>query len=233
MVTPLVDNRLRVETPEGVEIALDAAGPLARLLAAGFDFGIRLVVYSFLGTILAFLGEMGMGIFLICMFFIEWGYPIYFEMYSKGATPGKSLMKLQVVHADGTPISWHGSILRNLLRVADFLPFGYIGGIVSMCVTGRFQRLGDLAADTIVCYRVEETSTEQAAFAHAEPVVISESLSLEEQVAIVSFAERSQRLGPERAQELAILLEPLTGHRGGRKNLEFLRGLANRILRWA
>ncbi|MFU8805094.1 MAG: RDD family protein, partial [Bradymonadaceae bacterium] len=210
MVNELVDNRLSVETPEGVEFAIDSAGPLARLLAATIDFSIRAIVYSTLGIAFAFLGKTGMGLFMICLFFIEWGYPIYFEMYHNGSTPGKRLLKLQVLHTDGTPISWHGSILRNLLRVADFLPFGYVAGMVSMSATSRFQRLGDLAADTIVCYRTEVHTTYRPSHDDVEAVVVTEPLNLDEQRAIVSFAERSQRLGPERAQELASILEPLT-----------------------
>jgi uncharacterized RDD family membrane protein YckC len=234
MVTPPVDNRISIETPEGVEFVVDAAGPLPRILAAAFDMTLRSIAYMFLASLLGMLGDMGTGLLFICVFTIEWGYPIYFEMYHRGQTPGKMMMKLQTLHADGTPISWQGSILRNLLRVADFLPFGYVAGVVSMVMTGKFQRLGDLAADTIVCYRPGEVvPPREEAFADAEPVVVSEPLSLEEQKAIVSFAERSQRFGPERAQELAAIVEPLTGSASGKNNLQFLRGLANRIVRWA
>ncbi len=232
----LVDNRLNIETPEGVEFHRTPAGPLARLMAASIDLGIRIVVYIALSTTLFTFGNVGTGLLLIAMFCIEWGYPIAFEMYASGATPGKKAMNLQVLHTDGTPVGWHASIIRNLLRIADFLPLGYAFGIVSMAATSHFQRLGDLAAGTVVCYAENTRSTAQAQaralqIPRVEPVLIAETLTSEEQAAIVSFAERSRFLGPERSQEVAAIIEPLSGTDSGKENLSFLYGLANRIVR--
>lgn len=230
----LVDNRLNIETPEGVEFHRTPAGPLARLLAASLDLGIRLAAYVALSTTLISFGNVGTGLLLISMFCLEWGYPIAFEMYANGATPGKKVMNLQVLHTDGTPVGWHASIVRNLLRIADFLPLGYAFGIASMAATNHFQRLGDLAAGTVVCYTENARSTAQAQalqIPRVEPVLIAEALTGEEQAAIVSFAERSRFLGPERSQEIAALIEPLSGSNSGKENLSFLYGLANRIVR--
>ncbi len=234
----LVDNRLNIETPEGVEFQLTLAGPLPRIIAAIIDLTIRAIAYMAMVTVLGLMGDSGIGLLLIAMFAIEWGYPIAFEMYANGATPGKKIMKLHVLHTDGTPIGWHASIIRNLLRIADFLPFGYAFGIVSMSATSNFQRLGDLAAGTAVCYQStalsinnRQTNNQQnRQLPETELVFISEVLASDEQAAIVSFAERSRSLGPERAQEIAEIIEPLSGEKSGRKNLVFLHGLARRIL---
>lgn len=248
MVAPLVDNRLSVETPEGVELTLDLAGPVPRIVAGFVDLLIRGTVYVVLVIALSDAGDTGFAFLLLAFFLLEWAYPIVFEMYNHGATPGKRLLALQVLHADGTPVSWHGSILRNLLRAADFMPVGYALGIVTMAGTGRFQRLGDLAADTIVCYRHRPRSPagdarrvgeagapadEAADATGTTPVLAAQSLTLEEQRAILAFDERSPQLGPGRSEELAAILEPLTRTESPREGVAFLRRLAERIVRWA
>ena len=229
----LVDNRYTIETPEGVAFAVDLAGPVPRIWAAVIDLCVRGVVHLGLLIALALFEQLGMGIYLICAFLLEWAYPIYFEMYHQGQTPGKKLFDLQVLNADATPVSWKGSVLRNLLRVADFLPAGYLLGVATMAGTRRFQRLGDLAGDTVVCYRTDHRLTGFDDLPDAPPVTVSRQLSLEEQAAIVAFAERSRRWSPARNAELAKILEPLTGNRSGSRAVEFLRGLANRIVKWA
>jgi hypothetical protein len=152
-------------------------------------------------------------------------------MYRDGATPGKKVFDLQVVGADGTPINWHGSILRNLLRTADFLPAGYALGIIMMASTGRFQRLGDLAGDTVVCYRMGDENISAGGLPDVDPVTTTEQLTIEEQRAIVQFAERSKRWNYTRNAELARILKPLTGTKNGPKGISFLQGLANWITR--
>jgi uncharacterized RDD family membrane protein YckC len=231
-----LDTIQTIETPEGVEFEVHLAGPLPRMLAATLDLFIRGIVYLLMAVPLAFLGEVGIGLLLLAMFVIEWGYPIYFEMYRDGATPGKMVFGLQVVGADGTPINWHGSVLRNLLRTADFLPVGYALGIVVMAATGRFQRLGDLAGDTVVCYRMPDTSMGAGPMGadqlpDADPVTTAEQLTIEEQKAVVQFAERSKHWNYTRNAELARLLEPLTHTKDGQGGIGYLRGLANWITR--
>lgn len=226
-----LDTIQTIETPEGVEFEVHLAGPLPRMLAATLDLCIRGVIYVVMAIPLAFLGDVGMGLLLLAMFVLEWGYPIYFEMYQDGATPGKKVFDLQVVGADGTPINWHGSILRNLLRTADFLPAGYALGIIVMAATGRFQRLGDLAGDTVVCYRTTDALTNAGDLPEADPVTTAAQLTIEEQRAIVQFAERSKHWNYTRNAELARLVEPLTGTKNGPEGISFLQGLANWITR--
>jgi uncharacterized RDD family membrane protein YckC len=87
---------------------------------------------------------------LLSLFLIEWGYFVAFEAGWNGTTPGKRALKLRVVKVGGYPLSFMDAVLRNLLRTADFLPVGYLLGLVAMTWDGRFARLGDRAAGTMV-----------------------------------------------------------------------------------
>ena len=103
-LTPL-DSIVRVETPEGVELELRTAGPLPRAFAWLIDISIRGAIHLFLFAVLLTLDRLGYGLFLITLFALEWFYPVLFEVYFGGATPGKRAMGLQVLHDDGTPVA--------------------------------------------------------------------------------------------------------------------------------
>jgi uncharacterized RDD family membrane protein YckC len=204
----MLDTTRSIETPEGIELSLRVAGPVVRALAWCIDLGIRSIVYSLLALFLSYLGELGHGIFFIAIFVLEWFYPVVFEVYRQGATPGKRAFKIKVLHEWGTPVNWSAAMIRNLLRFVDFLPFFYGFGLVTMLINKYFKRIGDLAAGTIVVYDDDKmkpvTLPEEPA--RAMPV----SLPLEEQLAIINFAERAQQLPPARKLELANLVTDLT-----------------------
>ncbi len=203
-----LDTRYRYETPEGIELELTVAGPLVRGLAWGVDFAIRAVCYLVLLYLLSLLGGVGTAMLLICFFLIEWFYPVYFEMRS-GMTPGKKIFSLRVIQADGSPLSWSSSLLRNLIRAADFLPFLYATGFLATLANPRFQRLGDLAATTIVVH--EEPAGRPVAIAEAPARPLPWPLRYDEQLLVLRFAERAARLSAARRQELAGLLAGFTG----------------------
>jgi len=223
-----LDTIETIETPEGVEFDVYLAGPLARILAAALDLIIRGLVYAVLAVPAGILGDFGLGLMLVAIFVIEWGYPIFFELYKDGSILRKKVLGLRALNADGTPIGWKGSILRNLLRSADFLPFGYALGIITMACTGRFQRLGDLAGGTVVCYRRAHHPVGQR-LPDAIPVSTGIRLQWEEQRAIVRFAERSRATGFSRNAELARLLDDLTGTQSATVAIAHLQGLAQWI----
>lgn len=200
MSEPLLDTRLRQETPEGVELTLSPAGPLPRALAWAIDFAIRGVVYALLGSVLVALGSGGAGLGLIAGFLLEWGYPVYFE-YRSGSTPGKQALSLRVVHEDGSPLTFGSALLRNLVRFVDFFPVGYVVGLCSCLVSTRFQRLGDLAAGSLVVHVIDSLPRPLPESVPPRPPALP--LTLEEQRAIVAFAERSALWSEERQEELA------------------------------
>jgi hypothetical protein len=133
---------------------------------------------------------------------------VLFEVLNQGRSPGKQWMGLRVVQDDGTPIGWSASLLRNLLRFVDMLPFGYFLGAISCLQHPNFKRLGDLAAGTLVIYREHPLTRPQ--LPAAEPRRPAIALTLAEQRAILGFAERQGKLSEARVTELAaILAQPL------------------------
>ncbi len=206
-----LDTTWHYETPEGIILKLKIAGPVARAFAWLMDFLIRIGAYIVLSLILTFLDKTGWGIMLILFFLIEWFYPVFFEVRS-GATPGKKMIGLSVIHYNGTPIHITSSLLRNLLRAADFFPFCYGAGLVTMLINRDFKRLGDIAAGTLVVYK--EKSTDRYNLKQQVPKKPPSGLKVKEQQAILDLAERSENLSGERCVELAEILTDLTGKQG-------------------
>ncbi|MEM6533770.1 MAG: RDD family protein [Myxococcota bacterium] len=201
-----VDSIHRVETPEGVHLDLRTAGPLARGLAWLIDFMARMLVAFGIGIPLSYLGYFGDGMMWLLLFALEWLYPMLFEVYRDGSTPGKQLLDLRVVQLDGTPVGWAASFTRNLLRAADFAPWLYGTGVLSALMSDKFQRLGDIAAGTLVVYRSGVVGTRVSVSVTPHPPAAE--LTLEEQRAIIAFAQRLHRIPSARAEELAQIVAP-------------------------
>lgn len=197
-----------METPEGIDLILRPAGLVSRSLAFVIDLLIRGVLLIALFLLLDALGEFGSGVFVLALFLINWWYAVLFEVLHQGRTPGKQIMGLRVVHDDGTPVGWSASLLRNLLRFVDMLPFGYSVGAFACLQHPQFKRLGDLAAGTLVIYR--DTPASRSELVDVAPVIPTVALTLDEQRAVLAFAERHNSLSAARAEELAgLLVEPL------------------------
>ena len=224
----MLDTARRVATPEGVEITLRVAGPVPRALAYTLDLLLRGAVMFALMIAVSALGNFGSAIMLLAAFLLEWLYPVYFEVLSAGATPGKRAMGLIVLNDDGTPVRWPASLTRNLLRAIDFLPFLYFIGFVTMVANRDFKRLGDLAANTLVVYRDEKPAA--ASIPEASPIAPSIPLTLAEQRTLLDFSERSNRLTAERAAELAEIVAPLTSGHSGPAAVQQLVGIANHLV---
>lgn len=218
-----LDTTYTVNTPEGIALQLAPAGPVPRLLAWLVDVLLRSLISGLLFAGLATLGRLGMGIALILTFLLEWFYPVYFELRHAGQTPGKKMLGLYVAQADASPVTLAASLLRNLLRVVDFLPLLYGCGFASMMLNRRFQRLGDLAADTVVLHKTSHYGHNP--LPATEPVRPEAALTLPEQQAILLFAQRSQTLPPARQEELARLTGPLVANRDNATH--WLHGIAN------
>ncbi len=203
----LLDTTHDIATPEGVELKLPVAGLAGRTLAWLIDAMIKLVGIFVGAIVAAFLGEAGTGLYLILLFASFWLYNVLFEVFNRGATPGKKALGLRVMNMNGTPVGWAGSTIRNLLRAVDALPGCYLLGFLSVMLSRRFQRLGDLAAGTIV---VHETKAQNLNLdTEGAPLPVKVPLSAAEQQAIVSFAEWAPRINAERVDELAEILEPV------------------------
>ena len=144
---------LKIETPENVILTYQLAGPAIRLGAYMIDWGIRAVVltiiFLFVGCAGIMLPGTAMGVATISMFVMEWCYFIVAEGFFRGKTIGKHVLGLRVIHDRGHPLTFWGSMIRNLLRGIDCMPL-YGPAFTSMVLTQRLQRLGDLIAGTVV-----------------------------------------------------------------------------------
>jgi uncharacterized RDD family membrane protein YckC len=150
-----LDLYLRVETPEDVVLSYRLAGPALRLWAYLIDLLVRIGLCTGMmmmlncSGLLFLLPGTALGIFLVLVFIAEWGYYIIGEGFFRGKTIGKQIFRLRVIHEEGYPITFWAAFLRNIVRAADFLAL-YGVALLTMIVAGKFQRLGDLAARTIV-----------------------------------------------------------------------------------
>lgn len=205
----LLDNTHRIETPEGIDLLLRPAGLVPRALAFAVDLAIRATLLLVLGFGLTLLGQFGLGSGALLLFVVQWWYMVLFEVFNQGRSPGKQLLGLQVLHEDGTPVGVGASLLRNLLRLVDMLPLGYATGLLACLANPRFQRLGDLAAGTLVVHRPPRRRI--APFDAAAPQAAPFPLDAEARRALLAFAERQTRLSAPRREELAALLAPALG----------------------
>jgi uncharacterized RDD family membrane protein YckC len=151
------EDRLTLDTPEGVQLELTLAGVGSRFTAALIDALIQVAIVIALAVVLGYAvgidpsgGGFSAAIFIVCLFGLFMGYDVAFEVLNAGRTPGKRMNGLRVVRENGAPVTFAPSAVRNVLRLIDILPGWYLVGISSILATKRNQRLGDLAAGTLV-----------------------------------------------------------------------------------
>ena len=210
----MLDTSYRVEIPGGINLEAQVVGPIPRFFAFAIDLGIRGIIIFIMSLLSIPFGSFGMGggFFLIFLFVIEWLYPVLFEVLARGQTPGKKLLKISVINDDLSPVTLGSSMVRNLLRTVDFLPLFYLAGLVTMLSNQRFQRLGDLAAGTLVISVPE--SSKPAAVQEIVPLAPPTPLLRTEQSAIIEFMQRTNQLSEPRQRELANILEGITHEKG-------------------
>ncbi len=137
------------------------AGIGSRFIAILIDYliwGAAFVVIGLTSAIIVpslhILGEVSanwaVGIFVLIVFLMQWGYFTLFEAFGNGRTPGKRVAKIRVIHQSGRGVNFVESLARNLVRIIDYLPGFYAVGVVAMFMSRRHQRLGDMVAGTLV-----------------------------------------------------------------------------------
>jgi uncharacterized RDD family membrane protein YckC len=210
-----LDESITIATPEGIELRLQLAGLGSRFIAGGVDLIIQLILIAILLLITASSGISAVvsviGLFVITLF-----YPILFELLAAGRTPGKRLSHMRVLRDSGAPIDLPASAIRNLMRLVDGPTLLYLPTLVSIAVTSRNQRPGDLAAGTIVIREdpprrskgkdadapppAEESSTGAGAFAERWD---TSAVTARELAAVRQFLERRSSLERGARRELA------------------------------
>lgn len=196
-------THLRIRTPEGVEFALPIAGPVSRALAYLVDFVLVMAFNILLSIALSFASlisrDFSEALLQIGFFIFPIGYGVGCEWLLRGQTIGKRVFNLRVIDAEGLKLRPAQIILRNLLRAVDFLPLFYLVGGITTLLNRKGQRLGDLAAGTVVI-RIQRFATPDL-----EPILGSRFNSLRAHPHLA--ARLRQRI---HAAEAAIALQALT-----------------------
>jgi uncharacterized RDD family membrane protein YckC len=162
-------DQLNIDTPELVAIEVPLAGIGSRFIAVLIDtliwggglIGLAFLLWAFSPALVAFSNlsyQWTTAIFTLAVFLLNWGYFTLFEAFWQGRTPGKRLAKIRVIQRSGRAIGIFESMARNFIRYVDQIPFFYAVGVISVFATRQHQRLGDLAAGTLVVReRAQET----------------------------------------------------------------------------
>lgn len=230
-----LDTTTEVVTPENIAFEYQLAGPVRRLPAFVFDvflYSSVLVMFAILGIcagILTF-SDAVLSIwifsFLVLWFVLGWFYGALFETFYNGVTPGKYICGLRVIGVNGRPLSGTQATLRNLLRVTDLAPYTALGqidfaiapamiiptgliGLATVILTRRMQRLGDLAAGTMVVvdeksWRLPTTKVDDLrAIALASHIPADFVVHPSMAKTLAAYAERRAFLTPARRREIA------------------------------
>lgn len=213
-----LDDTLTISTPEGLLLRLQLAGLGSRFIAGAADLIIQLV----LGVILVLLAHGVTGVSgvvsVIGAFVITVFYPILFEVLGGGRTPGKRMTHLRVLRASGAPVDLPASAIRNLMRLIDGPLLLYLPTVVSIALTRRNQRPGDLAAGTIVVREdpaAKPTPRHDGGAAEPRPRPDGQdalerwdtsAVTVQEVAAVRRFLERRESLDLQARRELAVRL---------------------------
>jgi uncharacterized RDD family membrane protein YckC len=212
-----LEDRITIATPEGIELQIVLAGAASRFIACVIDMLLQLVliVLAAIAALGLLGGGVGTALFAMASFAALYLYDVLFEVLASGRTPGKRITHLRVVRERGTPVDLPASAIRNLLRLIDFLPTAYLVGLASILITERNQRLGDLAAGTLVIRDAGRRKDSVAAAAGTAPTQNGldssgwdvSAVGIDELVAVRRFLERRESLDHGARQELAHRLE--------------------------
>lgn len=216
-----LDETITIVTPEGIELRLQLAGLGSRFIAGSVDVIIQLILLVILALITrGVAGATGITavVYGIGAFAITLLYPILFELLAGGRTPGKRLSHLRVLRDSGAPVDLPASAIRNLMRLIDGPLLLYLPTVISIAVTRRNQRPGDLAAGTIVTR--ENPAARPAQVPAAAPAAVAppdgdageadrwdvSAVTAQEVAAVRRFLERRQSLDRSARQALAARL---------------------------
>lgn len=227
-----MEHEIRIDTPESVDLALEPAGLGSRFLAALVDGVIQWGIVFLLvlaGVPGLFLLEGEDPVFGELMFFsflalsvalLFFLYKLLFEAFWNGQTPGKRIAGIRVVQVSGMPVTFLAVVIRNLLRIIDFLPGSYVVGTVCVLCTRKRQRLGDMAAGCIVVReRPERAPVLPVKLSHAPKTDLTRlrehalRLSESDLAPARSFWQRRQEMEPAARERVAAQIAAGLAHR--------------------
>jgi uncharacterized RDD family membrane protein YckC len=148
------ERTVEIHTPEGISFSLTLASPVVRFLAWVLDAAVAAGITAAMSKVLELFGAFALDVAAalntVAYFVLSIGYGIFFEWRWNGQTPGKKLLRLRGMDVDGLRLQCSQVAVRNLLRAVDMLPVAYLVGGATALLSGRSQRLGDVAANTMV-----------------------------------------------------------------------------------
>ncbi|MDP9265561.1 MAG: RDD family protein [Chloroflexota bacterium] len=220
-------GELEVETADHVVLRYALAGAGNRGFAAVIDTAIAAVIA--VGSLAAFELAIGasdsiivqqlQGLVALLVVFAVWSYFILLEWLWNGQTVGKRMTGLRVIAANGAPAPFIAVLVRNIVRLVDFLPGLYGLGLVTIVLSPASQRLGDLAAGTYVV-RAPRPKLDYFALRTVTPTGTADAIDLrrlpgEAQRLVREFVAREAKLAPADrarvAQRIASSIRPLIG----------------------
>ena len=210
------DDQLSIDTPELVALEFPLAGIGSRFIAILIDYSLQAAVLLILIlSMLLFLPSMqkfgsgsakwAVAILILVPFLLQWGYFTLFEGLWQGQTPGKRVAKIRVIQQSGRAIIIFESLARNFVRFIDFLPALYVVGTVSIFVTSRNQRLGDLVAGTLVVHEGHSRDRSSVGNTRLFTQVPQQAPAVPRATTIP--ADALSRLGPADLQAIEAFLE--------------------------
>jgi uncharacterized RDD family membrane protein YckC len=217
------EDRLTIDTPEGVPLELTLAGVGSRFASALLDYILQIVILVALALVLGYGAGLSPGSsalssagWIVGFFLVFWGYDVAFEVLNSGRTPGKAANGLRVVLESGAPVTFVPSANRNVMRIIDLIPGNYLVGVTSILVTKKNQRLGDLAGGTLVIRESRKLPPEvQLRTSVQAPAWDTSAVNQQELDAVAAFLARRHELANgariEIAAELAGRLRPKVG----------------------
>jgi uncharacterized RDD family membrane protein YckC len=232
-------GRIEIATPERVLLGHELAGVGSRMLAQIVDWAVIAAVYVvvfFATPVLSLVsGILALVVLIVAVTFVPVGYFIVLEWLRRGSTPGKSALGLRVVRTTGEPIGLVDSAVRNVVRIADFLPAGYLCGGVCALVSRHGQRLGDMAAGTVVVRAGSGAGTGTAGtFAAAVEASAADTVPPDLVAVAVAYRERRAQLDPDVRAALAAriveAIEPYHARPFGMSEEEYVIRAATRTL---
>lgn len=205
-----LDDRVTFATPEGVTLELILAGLGSRFLARLLDTVIQVLLIIALAVGVAASGAPGWvgGVTIVLIFLILFAYDVIFETLNNGRTIGKQAAGIRVVGRTGEPVRFLASAVRNVTRIVDFLPAFYLLGAICIVVTEHDQRVGDLAAGTIVARDRFPGLTKMPAPITVMPAAVAtwdvSAISANEVHAVRHFLDRRLELTPPARSYFAL-----------------------------
>jgi uncharacterized RDD family membrane protein YckC len=220
-----LDDVATVETPEQLELGLPLAGVGSRSMAFIIDFLIQLIpiAIAMVMVVAAFsiqvfkagegakeisqgrLPVLASAIFSAILFATNFLYFTFWDLVSRGQSPGKRALKLRVVRDGGLPVDARSSLIRNLIRTVDMLPGFYLVGLVSIFLSDEHKRIGDLAAGTLVIRDQPASAGDVSALLPAprSSAASAPALSARDRALVHDFLERQAGLSLAASESLS------------------------------